>query len=319
MFNKLKYVYAVYKERSFTRAAQKLFISQPSLSAAIKNVETEIGAPLFDRSGAEITLTEVGKAYIETAEKMIKLEEDFSNKLSDIYNLETGKLSVGGTNYLSSYVLPRIINRFTSLYPKIEVSLVEANSVNLSRMIEREELDVIVDSFDNTMDAYQGYALTSEKILLCVPKDRKINESLKEFRILPEEIYRGKCDFSKIPSVPIEVFSEEDFVLLKSGNDMYNRAMRIFETAGMKPKISFSVDQLNIAYALANSGMGLCFVTDTLFRFGDFSKNVHLYNVGGVNFSRTLYVAYKKNKYCSSAMSKFIEVAKEVVPRGETC
>lgn len=319
MFNKLKYVYAVYKERSFTRAAQKLFISQPSLSAAIKNVETEIGAPLFDRSGAEITLTEVGKAYIETAEKMIRLEEDFFNKLGDIYNLETGKLSVGGTNYLSSYVLPRIINRFTSLYPKIQVSLVEANSMNLSRMIEREEIDVIVDSFDNTMDAYQGYALTSEKILLCVPKDRKINERLKEFRILPEEIYRGECDFSKIPSVPIEAFSGEDFVLLKSGNDMYNRAMRIFEGAGMKPKVSFSVDQLNIAYALANSGMGLCFVTDTLFRFGDFSKNVHLYNVGGANFSRTLYVAYKKNKYCSSAMSKFIETAKEVVLRGETC
>lgn len=319
MFNKLKYVYAVYKERSFTRAAQKLFISQPSLSAAIKNVETEIGAPLFDRSGAEISLTEVGRAYIETAEKMIKLEEDFSNKLSDIYNLETGRLSVGGTNYLSSYVLPRIINRFTSLYPKIEVSLVEANSVNLSHMIEREEIDVIVDSFDNTMDTYQGYALTSEKILLCVPKDRKINEKLKEFRILPKGIYRRKCDFSKIPSVPIEVFSEEDFVLLKSGNDMYNRAMQIFEKAGMKPKISFSVDQLNIAYALANSGMGLCFVTDTLFRFGDLSKNVDLYNVGGANFSRTLYVAYKKNKYCSSAMSKFIEVAKEVVHRGETC
>lgn len=313
MFQKLKYVYAVYKEKSFTRAAQKLFISQPSLSAAIKKLEEEIGAPLFERSGSEITLTEVGRAYVESAEQMIKSEESFIQKLNDIYNLETGKLTVGGTNYLSSYVLPRIINRFTSLYPKIEVSLVEANSLTLSKMIQEEEIDVIVDSFDNTMEAYQGYPLSSEKILLCVPKDKKINEGLEAFRISPQDIYEGKCDFTPVPSVNIKVFADEDFVLLKSGNDMYNRALYIFEKSGIKPKVSFSVDQLNISYALANSGMGLCFVTDTLFRFGDVPKNVYVYNVGGANFSRTLYIAHKKNKYCSSAMSKFIEIAKQVV------
>lgn len=313
MFHKLKYVYAVYTEKSFTKAAQKLFISQPSLSAAIKKVEEEVGAALFDRSGAEVTLTEVGRAYVETAEKMLKLEEDFTHKIEDIYNLETGALSVGGTNYLSSFVLPRIIKRFSALYPKIKVSLVEGNSLALNKMVQEEKLDVIVDSFDNTMDAYEGYPLTSEKILLCVPKDRAINEELEKFRVSASEIKKGGVNFAKIPSVGIEKFAGEEFVLLKSGNDMYNRATYLFEKAGMKPNVSFSVDQLNISYALAGSGMGLCFVTDTLVRFGDEPKNVYLYNVGGEGFNRTLYIAYKKNKYCSKAMEKFIEVAKEVV------
>lgn len=313
MFQKIKYVYAVYKEKSFTKAAQRLFISQPSLSAAIKNVETEVGAALFDRSGAEITLTQVGEAYIQTAEKMLRLEEEFTSKIGDIYDLQTGELTVGGTNYLSSFVLPRIIKRFSLLYPKIKVTLVEANSLYLNEMVETGELDVIVDSFDSTMDAYEGYALTNEKILLCVPKDRAINEQLKEYQLSAQAVKQGKCDFSKIPFVEIERFLEEEFVLLKSGNDMYNRAMHLFERAGVKPKVAFSVDQLNISYALASSGMGLCFVTDTLVRFGDLPKNVCLYNVGGAKFMRTLYVAYKKHKYCSKAMEKFIQVAQEEV------
>lgn len=311
MFQKIYYVYAVYKEKSFTRAAQKLFISQPSLSAAIKNVETEIGAALFDRSGAEITLTKVGEVYIQTAEKILQLEDEFTRKMQDIYDLQTGELTVGGTNYLSSFVLPRIIKRFSLLYPKIEVTLVEANSLHLQEMVEKGEIDVIIDSFGNTMDTYQGYALTNEKILLCVPKDRAINDELKAYQLSAEDVKNGKCEFEKIRSVEIERFAGEEFVLLKSGNDMYNRAASLFERAGMKPKVAFSVDQLNISYALACSGMGSCFVTDTLIRFGDLPKNVCLYNVGGATFTRRLYVAHKKNKYCSKTMEKFIQVAQE--------
>lgn len=316
MFNKLDYVYAVYKERNFTRAAEKLFISQPSLSAAIKNIENKLGAPLFDRSGSVITLTEVGEEYIRAAERIMSIKAEFMRRVGDIYNLETGHITVGGTNYLSSYVLPRIINRFASLYPKIEVTLTEANSHSLNEMIQKEEVDIIIDSFDRIPEDLEGYPLTSERILLCVPSDRKVNEALAEYRISPDEIYNGREDFDGVKTVPIEWFKEENFVLLKSGNDMYGRAMRIFEEAGITPKVSFSVDQMNISYALADSGMGLCFLTDTLFRFGKFKNNVFLYKIGGKYSNRTLYVAHKKNKYCPRATEKFISAAEEVVRRG---
>ncbi|MBR2021598.1 MAG: LysR family transcriptional regulator [Clostridia bacterium] len=313
MFSKYNYVYQVYKEGSFTRAAEKLFISQPSLSAAIKNIEQKLGADIFERTNGGVRLTEVGQEYISAAEKIMNVEKEFVNKISDIYNLETGHITVGGTNYLSSYVLPRIVNRFAALYPKIDVTLVEANSTSLHKMIKNEQIDIIIDSFDETMDEYEKYLLASERILLCVPEDRPINKSLCEFQIYPDSIYNGTVCLDEVKSVPIEVFKDEKFVLLKSGNDMYNRAMSIFDKYKVEPKVVFSVDQLNISYALVDSGMGLCFATDTLFKYGKFRNNVVLYNVGQEHCSRMLYVAHKKNKYCSRAMSEFIRVAKDVI------
>lgn len=309
MFEKLEYVYAVYQERSFTKAAEKLFIAQPSLSAAIKGVEKEIGAPLFDRT-RKVTLTEIGKEYIAAAEKMLRAEEEFVSRIHDIYGLETGKIVIGGTNYLSSHVLPPIIKRFSSRFPKIEVTLVEANSTVLGEMLGREEIDLVVDSFDEQLQLYEGTPLTSERIFLCVPASFKINEKLKEYAVRGEMLRKGNKN-KHFKSVPVSAFKDEPFVLLKSGNDMYNRAMRIFQKEKISPKVAFSVDQLNISYALAQSGMGSCFVTDTLVRYGNRSENVVFYSVGEESCNRTLYVAHKKNKYCSNAAKKFIEIAQQ--------
>lgn len=309
MFKKLEYVYMLYKEQSFTRAAERLFISQPSLSAAIKNIEVEVGAPLFDRTGNKITLTEIGREYVIAAEKMMRIKDEFTNRVNDIYNLEVGSLSVGGTNYLASYILPGIINRFVLKHPKIDVTLVEANSSNLGRMIHNEELDIIIDSFDGDDDLYQRYPLSSERILLCVPASMNVNRELEEYAVSPEAIY--KQENITTPIVPIEKFKNESFVLLKSGNDMNDRAMKILDKAGIEPRVSFYVDQLNISFALADSGMGVCFITDTIFKYGNYRKNVVLYNLG--NEHRTLYVAHKKNRYCTTAMKEFIEVAKQML------
>ncbi len=311
MFKKLDYVYAIYREGSFTRAAEKLFISQPSLSAAVKNLECEIGAPLFDRNAGGVQLTEVGRVYIDCAERMIKIREEFINKLNDINDLEVGHITVGGTNYLSSYVLPRIINRFTALYPKIGVTLTEANSKTLGDMVAEEEIDLVIDSFDDTFDDYDALPLMSEEILLCVPQDYAVNETLTEYAI-PSALLESGATLTAIPSVPLAAFRDESFILLKAGNDMHNRATAFLTAAHITPQISFYVDQMNISYALAEQGMGLCFATDTLFRFSGVSDKIILYKVSGEHSGRTLYVAHKKNRYCTRAMERFIETARDI-------
>ena len=314
MFSKINYVYEIYKTKSFTRAAENLYISQPSLSAAIKKLEASLGAPLFERLGGGIELTEIGKEYIDAAEKILSVEKEFVMRVSDIHNLETGKISVGGTNYLSSYLLPKIMKKFSELYPKIEVSLVEANSTALSNMIKNDELDIIIDSFDETLKEYDGEPLTREKILLCVPKNYKINESLLEFQISPEEIYEDRTACEKKKPLPLDVFKNESFVILKHGNDMAHRAKLFFEESKISPEVSFTVDQMNISYALSASGMGACFLTDTLFKFGKlFKDDVVLYNIAVKDPHRSLYVAYKKNKYVSFASKKFIELTKALI------
>ncbi len=316
MFSKYNYVYQVYKEQNFTRAAEKLFISQPSLSVAIKNIEKKLGADLFERMGNVVRLTEIGKEYIATTEQIIAAEKEFLNRVSDINNLKTGKIVVGGTNYLSSYVLPRVINQFNGLYPDIEVELVEANSYNLASMIDNEQIDIIIDSFDENEDCYQSFFLASEDILLCVPKDRKINAKLKKFQIEAEDFYQGTVNLKDIEAVPIKSFKDEKFILLKKGNDMYKRAMRFFDGENIEPKVIYRVDQLNISYALADSGIGLCFITDTFLKYGRGSDNVFLYKVRNEQYSRNLYIAHKKNRYCTKAMAEFIRITKEILGNG---
>lgn len=311
MFSKHKYVYAVYKEESFTRAAQKLFISQPSLSAAIKNIENEVGAPLFERSGGRVRPTEIGREYLVAVEQIMSAENDFKRKINDIYALDKGSITVGGTNYLSSYVLPKIITGFSALHPSIEVTLVEANSQSLGAMVRDERIDIVVDSFEGIGELYEGYSLVKEKILLCVPSDLAVNKDLEKYRITYEMLCEGRID--EIPSAPMANFKEEGFILLKNGNDMHDRAMRIFDHCGITPKVLFSVDQLNISYALAESGMGLCFVTDTLVKYGGIHGGLSFYNVGEEHDGRTLYIAYKRGRYCTHAMREFMRVAKTLI------
>ena len=313
MFQKYKYVLAVYSEQSFTMAAQKLFISQPSLSVAIRKIEKEIGGMLFERSSSGVKPTEIGLAYISAAQKMSQAEDEFVKKCLDINELQTGKLVVGGSNYLSSDVLPKIITLFRKRFPKVEITLVEANSIRLREMLHDEEVDMIIDNFEDGTDRYEAYPLTREQILLCVPVSSPVNEKLIGCQILPEDIYTGDFDGTHIPAVDITHFKDEKFILLKHGNDMHQRVMAILGEKNIIPDVAFHVDQLNISYALTESGIGVNFVADTFFKYRKHSGNVILYQLDTRYASRELYIAHKKNRYCTRAMAEFIQVAQELI------
>ena len=313
MFEKYKYVLAVYKEQSITGAANKLFISQPSLSVAIRSIEKKIGCPLFERSGSGVRPTEVGMAYIAAAQK-IQFEEDaFRKQFEDINGLQTGRLVIGGSNYLSSDVIPQLVSRFRRLYPGVELVPVEANSVHLREMLSNEEVDLVIDNFEDYPDLVECYPLLEEHILLCLPGDRPIHQSLKQFRILPESIYADPGCLTAVTPLDISVFRDEPFVLLKSGNDMFDRGMQIFDTGNVVPNVVFSVDQLNISFALAESGSGACLITDTFFKYRKHSTDTVLYKINHPAAGRTLHIAHKKNRYCTRAMTEFINIARELI------
>ena len=113
MFQGMDYIYEVYKEMSFSKAAKNLYISQPSLSAAVKKAEAQIGFPIFDRSTTPIRLTELGREYIRSVEIIKDVENGFRNYVSDVNGLKNGSLSIGGTHLFASYVLPSLISKFT--------------------------------------------------------------------------------------------------------------------------------------------------------------------------------------------------------------
>ena len=314
MFKKMEYVYEVYKEKSFTRAAEKLYISQPCLSAAIKKIEEKIGMPIFERRYSAVRPTKIGEEYIKAVEKMMSIEKDFDSKINDINQVQYGHITVGGSNYVSSYILPLVAAKFAQMYPKIEITLMEAGSNELEHMLNNEELDLMIDSFDNEDVLHESYPIIDEKILLAVPAGSKTNKGLEKYQINPHDIFVGKADIDKAPKISIEKFKDENFILLKSGHNMLKYAMKVFKNKNFTPKIAFKLDQLSTSYRFTALGNGACFLTDTIFKYHDFKDEVILYNLEESGI-RTLYIAQKRNRYTSNAMEKFIEIAKDTITK----
>ena len=178
MFVWKKYVYEVYKERSFTKAAQNLYISQPSLSARIKKIEEIIGEPLFDRSTTPLQLTEVGKVYIEAAEEITQIEQRVENYINDLAGLKTGNLAVGASTLFAAYVVPSLITQFNQKFPDVHIQLIEGNTAELEEMLGgmfgQASATVVIEEFLSGIEC-SVFVLTDSKNykVLPVAKDYK--------------------------------------------------------------------------------------------------------------------------------------------------
>ena len=146
MFQGMEYVYEVYKQKSFSKAAAKLYISQPSLSANVKRIEKKVGYPLFDRSTKPLELTECGKQYIHAVHQIMTATTEFETFINDFGELRTGSLHFGGSNFFSSWGLPPLLARFSAKYPDLEISLVEAKSRELVKLLQDSQIDFILDN-----------------------------------------------------------------------------------------------------------------------------------------------------------------------------
>lgn len=305
------YIFEVYREKSFTKAASKLFISQPALSAAIKKIEADIGLELFDRSSSPIKLTEAGEIYIKAIEEIHMIQNNLTNKLNDISDLKTGKISVSGANFISSYVIPEIIKNFSNIYPGITIEFFESSSRDLQENLLNEKIDLLIDYIQDE-HKFTSYPLLLEQILIAVPKDFAVNEKMLDYALTCEDIKNGKHLSSDCLLVPLNQFIDEKFVSLKKGNDMYNQAHMIFCEAGINPKKIIYLDQLMTSYKFTEAGMGISFATDTLIKSADNKGNVIFYKPKSHFSERTIYLSHKKGRYLKKAVTAFINTAKEL-------
>ena len=145
--NQLKYFVAAAESRSFTKAAEQFYISQTAITQQIRLLEEMLGCPLFDRSTIPIQLTECGKKYIKTAEKIMDLENEFAYYVGNLQELKTGRLSVGGTYLFSSFIFPPIIDKFRRAYPHVKLNLFEGHTPLLEQKLFAGELDIIIDNY----------------------------------------------------------------------------------------------------------------------------------------------------------------------------
>lgn len=309
MFDGMNYVYEVYKTRSFSKAAENLYISQPSLSAMVKKIEGKVGAPLFDRSTVPIRLTEFGEQYIRIAEKIMDLEEEFAYFTDNMEELKTGHLSVGGTSFFTSYILPDYVSHFSTLYPHVKVNIFESQSKLLEQKVSDGELDLVIDNYHIDENKFERKILMEEHLLLAVPMSFKVNQNATDYRLTSADIRNHVHLQPDFPGVPLKLFAEEPYITLRSPNDTRKRLEVIFQNIGVRPNIILKLDQLLTAYHLTEHGMGATLVSDTIIKSLPYDSDIAYYKLDDPNAVRNVYLYYRRSKYLTRSMAEFINLA----------
>ncbi len=311
MFRHMEYVYTVYQTRSFSKAAEKLFIAQPSLSATIKKVEKKVGSPLFDRSTNPIRLTQCGEEYIKCVEKIMDVQNGFSNYLSDSKELTTGTITIGACNFFASYILPPIIAGFKATYPHVTINLVEAESARAMKLLFDGELDMIVDNYSVSEMIYKKYLFSSEVLILAVPKTL-MKEKHKKYALSAKDIRAKKHLENTTKSITLNIFDGIPFIALRHGNDTRERMERMRQAQRFSPNIVLELDQLATAYHVACHGLGITLTSDTLVMETPIDERLVYFRLDNEEIYRNNYFYYKQGKYLSRSMKKFISYSTSI-------
>lgn len=137
----LLYVTTIAQEGSLTRAARKLYITQPALSHSLTGIERELGQPLFRRESRGLVLTYAGERYCKAAREILKMYGDLEQELGEIEGLRRGRVLLGMTRFLSMELMPEVLPQYRARYPGIEVQLWEEPSNRLLEMLSTRQLD----------------------------------------------------------------------------------------------------------------------------------------------------------------------------------
>ena len=305
IFNKKDIIYTIYEEKSFSKASQKLFVAQPSLSVIVKKVEEEIGLPLFDRSSKPIRMTQAGMEYIRATEAIRHIENAFTNYVDAVNGLQTGTLKVGSNQLISSLVLPKYIAKFIKRYPHIHLDLVDDNSMALKNLIAAGQVDLIIDNQKLDKEVFEQQVLKTEHLLLAVPAFFPCNRGLEEFRLTYEDILADRHIGNGVQPVDLQAFSRTPFVFMTQDNDTRERTDGIFRDH--MPPMLFEIDRLVTLYSFIQIGTAASVVSDTLIKNDrHHTDTVVFYKLEGDLARRDIYISYKKNKYYSKAMERFV-------------
>ena len=309
MFQSMDYIYEVYKTGSFSKAAKNLYLTQPALSIAVKKEEKELGQPIFERTSASITLTEAGKAYIDSIAQIKNIETSLRRYCNDLSDLKTGTIRLGASNFILSQIALPLISSFSSQYPGIQIDVREAPSLVLKNKLLNEELDVIIDPMDFDNGMFSVRPLLDDYFLLAVPKSYSVNESLTSYALTHHEICQNIHLKDSFPTVPLEKFSEEPFLLLRPESITYERAMKLCSLSDFTPQIRFYLDQLITSYHFVREELGIAFITDNVVKRNPPDKSVVFYKLNPELAKREISAVCKKNRYISKASLEFIKMA----------
>lgn len=302
-FRQLQYMLKVAEERSFSKAAQKLYIAQPSLSQFIQKLEQQLGVELFDRSSTPLRLTYAGELYVETAKRILDLNDQLSQQMEDAANSKKGRLTIGLSPFRSAYILPKVLPLFHEKFPGIEIVLVEGTSTELEDFAMKGTTDICIMTLPIEDKLYSYEPILTEEILVAMSPNHSLHTKIN--MKLDSKLHR--------PVINLKLLSEEPFIMLKQNQKLRQIAVNLCKQAGFKPKVVLESKSIETIHALALAGIGITLIPDSLTWSLHKPDQPIYYSIEELDARRTLVAAYRKGRYLSVAARAFIEMMKNIL------
>lgn len=315
-FREMDMILAVSEELSFTRAAEKIFISQPALSKIVRRVERNLGTAVFDRGSSPLRVTPEGERILEYFRRMRAVRDEMERYCGELRRHSGASLTVGAPSFFCTYVLPPAVSAWQMERPDCAVRLVEANDAELRSLLAAGAIDAGLTVESEVPPGIEPVVLQREHVILAVPRECAVNRRLKQFALTPEALRMETLGAGAAPAVPVSEFAAEKFLFLKEGNDIRARGLKICRDAGFEPQIVMELDQLLTAYRLAEAGLGITFVRAAIPCCAGFSSDLCLYRIDHPDTVRDVRALYSPAGKAAPLRAAFVEFLRSFMPRG---
>jgi DNA-binding transcriptional LysR family regulator len=241
----LRYFVAVAEEGSFNRAAERLHIQQPPLGQQIRDLEYELGVPLFDRSPRRVALNSSGELFLEEARDILQRAQLAVDNVRRFSRGESGRLSVGFTSSASLHVLaPQFLQQFRQAFPLAEIVVEESETYELILALQQQRIDVALLHIDATrFPELTARALSEEDMMVAIPRSHPYAAAENE-----------PLTLGMLHDVDMVIYRRTD------GPGIFERLTETFRTAGVAPRVVDEVSRIIAAINLVAGGRGLTLV-----------------------------------------------------------
>ena len=293
-----QYVLTLAHEGSFSKAADTLNISQPSLSQYIKKIEQEVGTTLFDRTNGDVRITDAGRVYIETARQILDLEHQMETSISDISGNSAGSLIIGAAPYRAASMMPTIAKQFQSLHPGMHLIVREGTTAELVEGMEHGEYDLALTLLPIDGRVFNWEKIVEEELILAVPS------SYPAFSTIA-------LASRKYPAVDATVLNGQRMVMLTDAQYMQKQLQDILIEKKISIQTAAIVKSLEAQIEFVKIGMGMALVPSGIERFCN-DGSVTFYSFTDDLSKREVVVMWRKDRKLSKVALELKDVVHSI-------
>lgn len=288
----LRIIKAIASENSFTRAAEILYISQPSLSKQVKVLENRLGILLINRENNKISLTEGGKLFLQYSERVLALCEESCRALNDLKNGDRGNLTVGASQTIGTYLMPRVLALFAQHYPQINLKVHVDSTRFIAKNVVNRDIDIaVVGGYvpDDLKKSLKIESFVEDELTLIIPKSHPF-ATKKQKSINKDELYH--LNFITLnPNSTIRKFIDNILIQNHIETNQLNIIMQLNSIEAIKTAVSL--------------GLGAAFVSSSAIEKEIELKTIEIIKIENIKITRTLSIITNPECYQSKAFEFF--------------